>query len=303
MPHLVGLRDQPRERIQALLDHAAAIAARVEGGESRLGLLTGRTVGLLFAEPSTRTRFSFEMTAMRLGADCLAFSAAGSSMSKGETLLDTARLLVSVGAEVIVVRHKAVGSARLLSERLGVPVLNAGDGTAEHPTQALLDLFTLQRHLGRLEGRTVAIVGDITHSRVARSGIFGLVALGAKVLIAGPPTLCPPELAELGVEVRHTIDDVLEQSDALMMLRIQRERIGGAKLPPESEYRSLYALTEERAERMREGAIVLHPAPMNRSVEIDDAVADGPRSVIFEQMKNGVWVRMAALLDVLEVTP
>jgi aspartate carbamoyltransferase catalytic subunit len=296
---LVGLRDLPAARITALLDRAAALRARVAAGEPRLGLLRGKAVALLFLEASTRTRFSFEMAAHRLGAEVLAFSAASSSTTKGETLADTTRVLASIGADAVVLRHAAVGAPHRLDRVLPIPVVNAGDGINEHPTQALLDLLTLRDHLGDLAGRTVAIVGDLRHSRVARSNCFGLAAMGARVLLAGPGTLAPPELVGLGAERRRTLDDVLPEADAVMMLRIQRERAGPGSLPSDAEYRRFWGLTADRAARMRPGAIVMHPAPMNRGVEIDDEVADGSTSVIFEQMANGVYVRMAALVEAL----
>ncbi len=296
---LVGLRDLSAERITALLDHASDLRTRVAGGEARLGVLAGKAVALLFLEPSTRTRFSFEMATHRLGAEVLAFSAASSSTTKGESLADTTRVLASIGADAVVIRHAAVGAPHRLEKVLSIPVINAGDGINEHPTQALLDLLTLRDHLGCLEGKTVAIVGDLRHSRVARSNCFGLTALGARVLLAGPGTLCPPELEGLGAERCHTLDDVLPHADAVMMLRIQRERAGPGTLPSDAEYRRFWGLTGARAARLRAGAVVMHPAPMNRGVEIDDEVADGPRSVIFEQMANGVFVRMAALMEAL----
>jgi aspartate carbamoyltransferase catalytic subunit len=296
---LVGLRDVAAGRITALLDHAAALRARVAGGESRLGLARGRSVALLFLEPSTRTRFSFEMAAHRLGAEVLAFSAASSSTTKGETLADTTRVLASIGADAVVLRHAAVGAPHRLERVLPIPVINAGDGINEHPTQGLLDLLTLRDRLGGLEGKVIAIVGDLRHSRVARSNCFGLAALGAHVLLAGPGTLCPPELVGLGAERCHTLDEVIERADAVMMLRIQRERTGPGTLPSDAEYRAFWGMTAARAARLRPGAIVMHPAPMNRGVEIDDDVADGPRSVIFEQMANGVFVRMAVLAAAL----
>jgi aspartate carbamoyltransferase catalytic subunit len=292
---LVGLRDVSADRIVSLLDRASAYRSRIAAGEARLDLLRGRAVALMFFEASTRTRFSFEMAAHRLGAEVLSFSAASSSTTKGETLLDTTRVLAAIGADAVVIRHAAVGVPHRLSELLPIPVLNAGDGINEHPTQALLDLLTLRDHLGSLAGRTVAIVGDVRHSRVARSNVFGLRALGARVLVAGPGTLCPAGLEHLGAEPRRSLDEVLSEADAVMMLRIQRERLGGAILPSADEYRRYWGLDERRAARLRPGAVVMHPAPMNRGVEIADEVADGPSSVIFAQMENGVYVRMAAL--------
>ena len=302
MRHLLGLREISSERLLQLLERASDLRTEVEGHQNRrLDLLRGKAVSLLFVEPSTRTRFSFEMACRRLGAEPLVFSASNSSTSKGETLIDTARVLERVGADALVLRHKGVGAPTQLAEALGIPVINAGDGINEHPTQGLLDLLTIRDHFPDFNGLTVGIVGDVLHSRVARSATFGLKKLGARVLFAGPGTLCSPQLTSLGAEVRHTIDEVVEEVDVLMMLRIQRERLGASMLASEREYRHFWGLTASRASRMRDHAIVLHPAPMNRGVEIDDDVADGPRSRIFSQMANGVYARMAVLLDVLEI--
>jgi aspartate carbamoyltransferase catalytic subunit len=296
---LVGIRGLRDGELEALLDLARALRARVRAGET-LSELRGKTVALLFLEPSTRTRFSFEVAARRLGAECLVFSSDSSSTVKGETLLDTTRVLRSLGTDCIVVRHQASGVPHQLARRLELPLINAGDGINEHPTQALLDALTLQDRFGSLEGRTVAIVGDIRHSRVARSNCYALPRLGARVLVAGPGTLCPDELAALGVEVRHGIDEVLADADAVMMLRIQRERLGAGMVPSDAEYMRLYGLDAPRMSRLRPGAVVMHPAPMNRGVEIHDDVADSTASVIFRQAENGVFVRMAALLRAMQ---
>lgn len=306
--HLIGMRDCSRDTITRLLNDAVALRERVQGGvqargSHRMDLLAGRTVALLFLEPSTRTRFSFEMASRRLGADCLVFTSAGSSTVKGESLLDTARVLKSIGADLFVIRHPGCGAPHQLASRLDIPLVNAGDGINEHPTQALLDALTLRDHFSTLKGITVAIVGDIMHSRVARSNCFALKKLGARVLVAGPGTLCPDRMGALGVDVRHTIDDVVDEADAIMMLRIQRERIGGSSLPSDAEYGRLYGMNQSRLERLREGAIVMHPAPMNRGVEINDEVADGTSSVVFRQAANGVFVRMAALRYALGAPP
>jgi len=294
---LTQLRGMPRERLVGLLDTAAAFRRMVQRGEPVSRGRRGQLVALMFYEPSTRTRFSFEAAAHRLGAHPMAFSAAGSSASKGETLLDSVRTLVAHGAAAVVVRHPSVGAAAFLDASVEVPVINAGSGTGEHPTQGLLDLLTLRDALGDLRGRTVAIVGDVRHSRVARSACHGLVTLGARPVVSGPGTLCGPELAALGAEVRGGIDDCLDDVDALMMLRIQRERLGPSAMASVEEYRRGWALTAERARRLRPDVVVLHPAPMNRGVEIDSEVADGSRSRVFEQMANGVFVRMAALAE------
>lgn len=292
---LLGLRDLTREEIVEILDTAAHFRSVSERRIKKVPTLRGRTVALAFFENSTRTRLSFELAAKRLSADTIAFTASTSSTQKGETLMDTARNLDAMRPDAIIIRHGATGAAHLLARSFGWSVLNAGDGINEHPSQALLDMLTMRDHLGELEGRTVAIVGDVFHSRVARSNIFGLRKLGARVVVAGPGTLCGPRLEELGVEVRHRIDEVLEDADAIMMLRVQRERLGKAMLPTVSEYARFYGLDLERLGRARPHAIVMHPGPINRGVEITPDVADGPRSVILEQVTNGVAVRMALL--------
>ena len=295
MNGLTELRGMSAARIERLLDAAEAHRAAIASGAAVGSKRRGQLVALMFFENSTRTRFSFEAATHRLGAHPLAFSAAGSSAKKGESLLDSVRTLVAHGAAVVVVRHGSVGAATFVDAHVDVPVINAGSGTGEHPTQALLDLLTLRDALGELQGKTVAIVGDVRHSRVARSVCHGLRALDAKVVLSGPGTLCGPELTALGAEVRPGIDDVLDDVDAVMMLRIQRERLGPAAMGSVEEYRRGWALTEARAARLPSHAPILHPAPMNRGVEIDCAVADGPRSRIFDQMANGVYVRMAVL--------
>ena len=301
--HLLGIRELSPETIGELLDLAAVCrSAGLRPGEGR-GPLKGRTVALLFMEPSTRTRFSFEMAAKSLGAETMAFQAGASSTTKGESLLDTAKTLKAIGVDAFVIRHRKVGAAHFLAERLNVPVINAGDGINEHPTQALLDALTLRDQLGSLNGATIGIVGDVRHSRVARSNCFLLNKLGARVLMCGPGTLCPKSMEALGVTVCNSVDEVLAQSEAVMMLRIQRERLGPAMLPSNNEYRQIYGLDETRMERERVTTYVLHPAPMNRGVEIDDATADGKSSVIFQQVQNGVAVRMAVLASALGVKP
>lgn len=291
---LVGIRELGAGEITSILDRAAALRELArQGGPLSIG--RGRTVALLFMEPSTRTRFSFEMAVRTLGADAMVFAAAGSSTSKGESLLDTARTLRSIGVDVFVLRHKRVGAPHLLARRLGSPVINAGDGIDEHPTQALLDALTLRDRLGEIAGRTVAIIGDVRHSRVARSNCFLLTRLGARVLMAGPGTLCPPAMKALGVEVVDSLEDAVAQADAVMMLRIQRERLGRAMLPSDREYARFFGLNSERMAKARPGTLVMHPAPMNRGVEITDDVADGGASVVFDQVANGVAVRMACV--------
>ena len=257
--------------------------------------LRGKTVVNFFMEPSTRTRSSFEIAEKRLSADTLNFSASSSSVSKGETLLDTARNLEAMAPDMIVMRHRASGSPHFLARHCRSSIINAGDGWHEHPTQALLDAFTIREKKGRLRGLRVAIVGDLMHSRVLRSNMFLLLTMGAQVVVSGPPTLIPVGLEELGVEVALRIDETVEGADVIMMLRIQRERQTVGAFPSAREYYNLFGLTEERVRRAKKGAIIMHPGPINRGVEIDSAVADGPYSVILEQVTNGVAVRMAVL--------
>jgi len=262
--------------------------------------LAGRAVANLFFEDSTRTRVSFTLAAQRLGASVVDLSSAGSSISKGETLIDTAWTLESMGVDALVVRAGQSGACGLIADHVGIPVINAGDGTHQHPTQALTDALNIGRSHGRTDswdfsGLSVAIVGDVVSSRVARSNVGLLTALGARVTLVGPPMMCPGGLATLGCKVSSDLDDLVEQMDVIMTLRIQFERGGGARLGSRREYHDQYGLTLERAERMRDGAIVMHPGPMNREVEIAGGVADGPRSVIRDQVAGGVPVRKAAL--------
>jgi aspartate carbamoyltransferase catalytic subunit len=298
LEHLLGLRDLSPGVLTGLLDASAVWRERLQSGRPT-DVLRGRVVALVFLEPSTRTRFSFEVAARRLGAEVLAMSAEGSSASKGETLWDTAKTLRAHGADLIVLRHKWVGSPHQLAVRVDVPIVNAGDGIDEHPTQGLLDALTLRDRFGRLDGLTVAIIGDVRHSRVARSNCFALTRLGVRVLLAGPGTLCPPSMSALGVEVRHTIEDVLDEADAIMMLRIQRERMAPGLVPSDEEYARLWGLTSERVSRARPGLVILHPGPMNRGLEIGSEVAAGERSLVFVQKANGVAVRMAVLANLL----
>lgn len=293
---LLGIRGLDGAAVTAWLD---AAAARI-GAPARPA--DGRAVALVFTEASTRTRFSFERAAVVAGAQPLVFAGAGTSASKGESLLDAVRLLVAVGAAVAVIRDAASGTPHRLAAALDVPVVNAGDGTNEHPTQALVDALALREHFGSVRGLRVAIVGDIRHSRVARSGALALVALGARVVCAGPRALVPAQMALDGVDLAHAIDDVLDV-DALMMLRVQHERLGRARIGSVADYRDGWALTEARSGRMPSHAVVMHPAPMNRGVEIDDAVADGPRSLILRQQALGVPVRRAILERLMGIEP
>ena len=295
--HLLALEGMSREEILALLDAADRWRERFRSCDRRpTDTLAGVTVCNAFFEDSTRTRVSFELAERRLGAVPVSFSADGSSLSKGETLLDTLRTIVSMHVDVLVLRHRASGAAAAVVRALDVTVINAGDGAHEHPTQGLLDLLTL-RHAwgGRFEGRRLVIVGDIAHSRVARSAIHGLTALGARVTVAGPATLMPPDVEGLGCERVASLDRALDGADAAMALRIQRERMESGLVPSLSEYAREWGLDAKRLARMAPNAVVMHPGPMNRGVEIAPEVADGSRSVVFEQTENGVAVRCAVL--------
>jgi aspartate carbamoyltransferase catalytic subunit len=292
---LLGLKDLDRDEITKILDVAARFRSVNARRIKKVPTLRGRTVVSAFFENSTRTRLSFDLAAKRLSADTLSFSASTSSTRKGETLMDTARNLDALRPDAVIIRHDRTGAPHMLAREFPWAVINAGDGINEHPTQALLDMLTMRDHLGGFEGRTVAIVGDIYHSRVARSNIFGLTTMGARVLVAGPGTMCPPGLEGLGVEVRHRIDDVVGEADVIMMLRIQRERLGRAMISSVREYSATYGLDMARLRRSRPGVIVMHPGPINRGVEIAPEVADGPNSVIMEQVTNGLAVRMAML--------
>ena len=301
---LLGLDGVPAEVLNSLLDSAESFLAAVRGETPPSTELAGRIVANLFFEDSTRTRVSFTVAAQRLGARSLDLTGAGSSLSKGETLIDTALNVEAMGVDVLVIRSRASGSPAMVSRAVRCPVVNAGDGRHEHPTQALLDMLTLRRRWGDIEGKTVAIVGDIANSRVARSNVFGLTTLGANVLLVGPPALVPPNFAHIAsgpgrVSVSHDLDAVLGQVDAVMLLRIQRERQDGGEIP--DDHRSRYGLTVQRAQQLAPGVPVMHPGPMNRGVEIDSQVADDPNhSVIFQQVSNGVAVRMAVLARCLE---
>ncbi len=297
--HLLSAGDLNRDAALHILDTAARLEQAIAGREVRkLPTLRGRTVVNLFYEDSTRTRISFEVAAKRLSADVINFSAKGSSVSKGESLKDTAWTLQAMGADAVVCRHGSSGAPQRLSAWVEGSVINAGDGTHEHPTQALLDAYTLQRHLapGRdLDGRRVVIVGDVLHSRVARSNVLLLSTLGAQVTLVAPPTLLPVGVHSWPVAVSYDLDAALRDADAVMMLRVQRERMAGGFFPTEREYTRSYGLDARRAAMLAKGGIVMHPGPMNRGMEIAPEVADGAASVIVEQVANGVTVRMAVL--------
>ncbi|MCH7230064.1 aspartate carbamoyltransferase catalytic subunit [Glycomyces sp. L485] len=296
MKHLLTTKQLTREEAELILDLTGQMADAVSGREvPKLPTLRGRTVVNLFYEDSTRTRTSFETAAKRLSADVVNFSAKTSSVSKGESLKDTALTLQAMGPEAVVIRHPASGAPQRLTQWVDGAVLNAGDGTHAHPTQALLDAYTMRERLGGIEGRTVAIVGDILHSRVARSNIWLLSKLGARVRLVGPPTLLPTDIDAWPVEISYDLDASLKDADAVMMLRVQRERMNDAFFPTTNEYARLYGLDERRLALMPGHGIVMHPGPMNRGMEIAARVADSPRATITEQVANGVWVRMAVL--------
>ncbi|WP_417848748.1 aspartate carbamoyltransferase catalytic subunit [Thalassoglobus sp.] len=292
--HLLGLEKLDREEIELILDHAAEFKT-LQVTRSKLPHLNGIVVANLFFEPSTRTKTSFSLAAKRLSADTVDFTASGSSLSKGETFIDTALTIESMGVDLMVVRHSSPGAPELLSRHLKSGVLNAGDGTHEHPTQGLLDIFTMREKLGTLEGKTVTLVGDIKHSRVARSNIWGLQKLGAKVIVCGPPTLIPAEIEQLGVTVAHRFDDVLAESDVINLLRVQFERQRGAFFPSIAEYAHLFGMNKKRLQKSKEDVLILAPGPINRGVEITPDVADGKHSQILHQVTNGLFVRMACL--------
>ena len=300
--HLLAIEGLQPPHIEAMLDLAESYVLLNRSGKTQRDLLRGQTVINLFFEDSTRTRTSFELAGKRLGADVITMTVATSSVNKGETLLDTAATLNAMHCDLLVVRHGDSGAPNLLAQKVDAAVINAGDGTHEHPTQALLDALTIRRRKGRLEGLTVAICGDILHSRVARSNIHLLTTMGSRVRVIGPPTLMPPEIARLGVEVFFDMATGLKDVDIVMMLRLQRERMARGLVPSAREYFRFYGLDAEKLAVARPDALVMHPGPMNRGVEIDSAVADDPvRSVIREQVEMGVAVRMA-VLDVLSRT-
>jgi aspartate carbamoyltransferase catalytic subunit len=305
MRHLLSIADLNKSEAISILDTATELARVSDGAVKKLPTLRGRTIVNLFAEDSTRTRISFEAAAKRLSADVINFSAIGSSVSKGESLKDTAMTLQAMGADAVVIRHSASGAAQRLadSQWMSGNVINAGDGTHEHPSQALLDAFTIRKHLGMgasdLAGLNVAIVGDILHSRVARSNVLLLALLGAKVTLVAPPTLLPVGIQNWPATVSYDFDSVIPHVDVVMMLRVQQERMSDLFFPNAREYSRYFGLNGERMASMKSGAIVMHPGPMNRGLEISAEVADSARSVITEQVTNGVSVRMAILYVLL----
>jgi aspartate carbamoyltransferase catalytic subunit len=292
---LLGIRELELGEIETILDTAAAFKTVGSRDIKKVPALRGKTMVNFFVEPSTRTRISFELAAVRLSADVVNISSTTSSLQKGETLKDTALNLQALHADIIVLRHGSAGAPKFLAERLEASIINAGDGAHEHPTQALLDVFTIRERLGKFAGLKVAIVGDILFSRVARSDIWALKKLGAEVTLVGPSTLVPRSFEEMGVQVARRIDDIIESADVINLLRIQHERQRKEYFPSVNEYIRFFGLTKERATKLKPGCLVMHPGPINRGVEIDSEVADGPQSLILEQVTNGLAVRMAVL--------
>jgi len=300
--HLVGLDELTAGEIGHILDTADSFGEVSTRSIKKVPALRGKVVALLFFEDSTRTRMSFELAASRLSADTVLFTAKGSSVAKGETTLDTARNIEAMGVDIFVIRHGQAGAPHMLARKLNGCVVNAGDGQHEHPTQALLDIFTIRRRLGRVAGVKVAIVGDIGHSRVARSNIIGLRKLGAEVVVVGPPTLVPSAITAMGCDVSHDLEEALAEVDVVNMLRIQFERFSSNLFPSVREYSRLYGLTAERISRCNKNVLVMHPGPINRGVEITSEVADGPNSCILQQVTHGLAVRMAVLYLVSQGT-
>jgi len=292
---LLGLEQLTAEQINLVLDTALPLKEISERTIKKVPTLRGATIVNLFFEASTRTRISFEFAEKRMSADTVNVGAAGSSVSKGETLVDTARNLEAMRIDMVVIRHPASGAAQFLAERIESNVINAGDGTHEHPTQGLLDLLTLRDHFGTIAGKKVCLCGDVLHSRVARSNIWGLTKLGAEVAVCGPRSLLPNAIEEMGVKVFDRIETAIEWADALNVLRLQLERMHAGYIPSLREYNRVFGVTRERLERAPRDVLILHPGPMNRGVEIDSDVADGPHSVILNQVTNGVAIRMAVL--------
>jgi aspartate carbamoyltransferase catalytic subunit len=304
--HFLSVEGLPRTTLTEILDTAESLASAASQNVKKVPLLRGKTIVNLFFEPSTRTRTTFELAAKRLSADSLNMNISASSTSKGESLLDMLHNLEAMQCDMFVVRHAESGAAHFIARNVGdsIAVVNAGDGRHAHPTQAMLDMFTIRRHKGEFHNLRVAIVGDVGHSRVARSQIHALTTLGVpEVRVIGPKTLIPESLRGLGVHIYHDLDEGLDGVDVVMVLRLQNERMGAALLPSEREYFHLYGITAERLERAADDAIVLHPGPINRGVEIDSEVADGERSVILEQVTHGIAVRMAAMSLVMGQQP
>lgn len=292
---LLGLEYLDREEINLILETARPFKELFTRSVKKVPPLRGKTVVLLFYEPSTRTRISFELAAKRLSADVLNISASTSSVSKGESLIDTAKTLEAMKADFVVIRHSMSGAPQILARTISASIINAGDGTHEHPTQGLLDMFTIWEKKGRISGLKVAIVGDILHSRVARSNIWGLNKMGAKVYVVGPATLIPPKIEQMGVKIFYDLDEIIDELDVINILRIQIERQKENLFPSLREYNEIFGITDERLKRAKKDLLVMHPGPMNRGIEISSSVAEGSRSVITEQVTNGIAVRMAVL--------
>ena len=296
-PHkdLIAIQNLTADEIGHVLDMASSFKEISKRDIKKVPTLRGKTVVLLFYEPSTRTRLSFEIAAKRLSADTVALSASGSSFSKGETIMDAAYNVMAMAPDCIVIRYPSAGIPAKMAELLSCSVINGGDGFHEHPTQALLDMYSLKEHFGRIEGLTVAIVGDIMHSRVARSNVYGLVKMGARVVLVAPKTLLPPGVELWGASVTNELDPVIPEADAVMMLRVQNERLNERFFSDAREYSIFYGLNRKRVEMMKDGAVIMHPGPMNRGVEITHDAADSARSIILDQVENGVAVRMTLL--------
>lgn len=292
---LIEIRQLERHELETLLDTARAFKSILQRSIKKVPSLRGKTVVNLFIEPSTRTRASFELAAKRLSADVLSITREASSFQKGETLKDTAMTLQALNADFIILRHSAAGAAQFLAERVETSIINGGDGAHEHPTQALLDTFTVKEHLKTLEGKHVLICGDILHSRVARSNIWALTKLGARVTLVGPKTLVPPVFKEMGVNISYDLDDVLPDADVINLLRIQHERQRETLFPSLGEYIAIFGLNTQRFKRCKPDVLIMHPGPINRGVEIDSELADGANSVVLDQVTNGLAVRMAVL--------
>lgn len=293
--HLIGLQGVPKEDIQLILDTTTTFREVLERPIKKVPTLQGKTVVNLFFENSTRTRISFELAEKRLSADAVNFSASSSSVSKGETLKDTMRNIEAMKVDMVVVRHAAAGTPRFLTTICDSNIINAGDGIHEHPTQALLDMYSIREKVGKLEGVKVCIVGDVAHSRVALSNIFGLITMGAKVSVCGPATMIPRNIEELGVNVFYNIDEAIQENDVLNVLRIQLERKAREYFPSIREYAKYFGITEERLEKNGKDIVIMHPGPINRGVELSSKVADGLHQIILKQVTNGVAVRMAVL--------
>lgn len=293
--HLLGLENYPREDIQTILDTAFSFREVLDRPVKKVPALQGKTVVNLFFENSTRTRISFELAQKRLSADTVNFAASSSSLKKGESFKDTAQNIEAMKIDAVVMRHPAPGAPWHLTKFVDAIIINAGDGTHEHPTQAILDMMSLQEKFGRIKGLKVGIIGDIRHGRVALSNIYGLITMGAEVTLCGPANLIPPFVTDLGVTVNHNIDEVLEWADAVNILRIQRERMGIGLIPSIREYRRLFGITTDRLAKHKKEMVIMHPGPMNRGVEIDSSVADSDQAIILDQVLNGVASRMSIL--------